>query len=88
MSYTIAASVREGNLDCLPPCPEECIYQVDTPNGRLALPDHSKRTDCGACAFACPIEGADLNCWRPELQFRIPAGSRFDPLLRRVELPK
>lgn len=87
MSHTIVASICEGHFDCVPLCPQECIFEVRTPSCRSALIEPSKCTDCGACQFACPIDGAVLNSWQGELQVKIPDGARFNSLPRRYELP-
>jgi len=73
MSFTIVASICEGHFDCIPVCPEECIHKTRTAEGLLVtFVDSTKCTDCGACEFACPIEGAVLDVWRPELQAPAP----------------
>lgn len=87
MSYTIVASICEGHFDCVSLCPAECIYEVRTREGKAALVDNTRCTDCGACHSVCPIEGAIVAAWRPELQVNVPPGARLDPLFRRYELP-
>jgi len=87
MSYTIVATICEGHFDCVALCPAECVYEVRTSDGKAAFVDHTRCTDCGACQSVCPIEGAVLSAWRPELQAKVPPGARFDPLFRRYDLP-
>jgi NAD-dependent dihydropyrimidine dehydrogenase PreA subunit len=69
MSFTIVSSICEGHSDCIPLCPEECIHQMRMAEGRrITFIDNTRCTDCGACQFACPIQGAVLDVWQPELQ--------------------
>jgi Fe-S-cluster-containing hydrogenase component 2 len=75
MSFTIVASICEVDSVCVAVCPPQCIHEVRTIEGRVVtFIDSSKCTDCGACLFACPIEGAILDVWRPELQAIIRPG--------------
>jgi NAD-dependent dihydropyrimidine dehydrogenase PreA subunit len=75
MSFTIVAAICEGHSNCVPLCPEECIHQIRTAEGRqITFIDNAKCTNCGACRFACPIQNAILNVWRPELQATSPRG--------------
>ena len=73
-SYTIVKDVCEGIGDCIPICPEECIYWAsDATNAkgtRYTYIDPEKCRNCGSCLSVCPIEGAILEEWRPGLQGR------------------
>jgi NAD-dependent dihydropyrimidine dehydrogenase PreA subunit len=72
MSYTIVADVCEGIGDCIPVCPVECIHWADGKTNEKGTAytyiDDETCIDCGACLSACPIEGAILDEWKPELQ--------------------
>src|SRR5690349_14589047 len=69
MSYTIVSDVCEGTADCIPVCPVDCIYPFDPERSRLGVYiDPTACIDCGACLSVCPVEGAILDVWRPELQ--------------------
>jgi tetratricopeptide (TPR) repeat protein/NAD-dependent dihydropyrimidine dehydrogenase PreA subunit len=71
MSYTIVADVCEGIHDCVPCCPVECIHHGEGTNGKgttFTVIDPAVCTNCGVCLSICPIEGAILDQWRPELQ--------------------
>jgi NAD-dependent dihydropyrimidine dehydrogenase PreA subunit len=71
-SYTIVADTCEGIADCIPVCPVECIHwargQTNTKGTKYVYIDAAVCIDCGACLSVCPIEGAILDEWRPELQ--------------------
>jgi NAD-dependent dihydropyrimidine dehydrogenase PreA subunit len=72
MSYTIVSDVCEGVGDCVPVCPVECIHwaegKTNAKNTKYPWIDDSTCIDCGACLSACPVEGAILDEWKPELQ--------------------
>ena len=73
MSYTIVSETCEGVSDCIPVCPVDCIKWPTTEkkNGKsFKYPyiDASTCIDCGACLAACPVEGAILDEYKPELQ--------------------
>jgi NAD-dependent dihydropyrimidine dehydrogenase PreA subunit len=71
VAYTIAADVCEGIADCLPLCPAECIHWGEGRNAKgteWVYIDAGKCTGCGACASFCPVEGAIVNRWVPDLQ--------------------
>lgn len=72
MAYTIVSEICEGIADCIPVCPVDCIHWAE---GKENAKGHKYPTidgdtciDCGACLAACPIEGAILDEWKPELQ--------------------
>jgi NAD-dependent dihydropyrimidine dehydrogenase PreA subunit len=74
MSYTIVSDICEGIGDCIAVCPEECIHWAEEcrnakGTGYVYI-DESKCTDCDACLAVCPIYGAVLAEWKPELQRR------------------
>ena len=74
MSYTIVSDICEGKADCIPVCPVDCIHWVDDKNRKntkgnsYPMIDNETCIDCGACLAACPVEGAILDEWKPELQ--------------------
>jgi NAD-dependent dihydropyrimidine dehydrogenase PreA subunit len=72
MAYTIVADVCEGVGDCVPVCPVECIHWAEGKKNvkgtKYTWIDESTCIDCGACLSACPVEGAILDEWKPELQ--------------------
>ena len=71
MSYTIVSDICEGVGDCIPVCPVECIHwteKTNTKGHKYPIIDDSTCIDCGACLSACPVEGAILDDWQPELQ--------------------
>lgn len=71
MSYTIVSDICEGVGDCIPVCPVECIHWTEKTNvkgHKYPTIDDSTCIDCGACLSACPVEGAILDDWQPELQ--------------------
>lgn len=73
MAYTIVSDVCEGCQDCIPICPVDCISHRTTgpinPKGATySVIDGFACIDRGACLRVCPIEGAILDEWRPELQ--------------------
>jgi NAD-dependent dihydropyrimidine dehydrogenase PreA subunit len=72
MSYTIVADLCEGIADCIPVCPVECIHwaegKTNVKGTKYTYIDDSTCIDCGACLSVCPIEGAILDEWKPELQ--------------------
>ena len=74
MSYTIVSDVCEGCGDCIPVCPEECIFWEESKLNRRGLRyvyiDDNRCTNCTACLSVCPIEGAVLDEWKPMLQRR------------------
>jgi tetratricopeptide (TPR) repeat protein/NAD-dependent dihydropyrimidine dehydrogenase PreA subunit len=91
VSYTIVADVCEGLRDCIPACPADCIHPGDGHNAKgtpFVLIDPNACTNCGICVAVCPIEGAVLNTWQPELQ--TPQSKRVAPPgilnARRLEL--
>jgi NAD-dependent dihydropyrimidine dehydrogenase PreA subunit len=71
-SFTIVADACEGVADCIPVCPVECIHWADglinARGTRYVYIDAAVCIDCAACLSVCPIEGAILDEWRPELQ--------------------
>ena len=80
MSYTIVADVCEGLRDCIPACPADCIHPGDGHNAKgtpFVVIDPNACTNCGICLDICPIEGAVLNAWHPELQ--TPQSKRVAP---------
>lgn len=77
MSYTIVSDICEGKSDCIPVCPVDCIHWVEDPSkqkkkNKKAMDytyiDNETCIDCGACLAACPVEGAILDEWKPDLQ--------------------
>lgn len=72
MSYTVVTDVCEGIADCIPVCPVECMYWADGKTNakgcKYVWIDDSICIRCGACLSVCPIEGAILDEWHPELQ--------------------
>jgi NAD-dependent dihydropyrimidine dehydrogenase PreA subunit len=72
MAYTIVADLCEGIADCIPVCPVECIHwaegKTNTKGTKYTYIDDATCIDCGACLSVCPIEGAILDEWKPELQ--------------------
>jgi NAD-dependent dihydropyrimidine dehydrogenase PreA subunit len=72
MAFTIVSDVCEGVGDCLPICPVECIdWAVGKTNAKgtkYAFINAPECIDCNSCISACPIEGAILDEWKPELQ--------------------
>ena len=74
-SYTIVSDVCAGIADCVAVCPVDCILTAKDIAGKdYSLIDDSRCIACGACLSVCPIKGAILDEWRPELQI-----SRTDP---------
>jgi NAD-dependent dihydropyrimidine dehydrogenase PreA subunit len=71
-SFTVVASICEGLGDCIPACPVECIYWADGRTNdkgtRFVYIDGSECINCHACLSVCPIEGAILSEWKPDLQ--------------------
>ena len=88
-SFTIVADTCEGIADCIPVCPVECIHwakgRTNAKGTKYVYIDAAVCIDCGACLSVCPIEGAILDEWQPELQ-RPPVVARsystFDPAWR------
>lgn len=77
MSYTIVSDICNGSADCIPVCPVDCIHWVEDDqkkkkknkiNADYTYIDNETCIDCGACLAACPVEGAILDDWKPELQ--------------------
>ncbi len=74
MSYTIASDICEAKADCIPVCPVDCIHWIKDKAWKNAKGtestyiDNETCIDCGACLAACPVEGAILDEWKPELQ--------------------
>jgi NAD-dependent dihydropyrimidine dehydrogenase PreA subunit len=72
MSFTIVSDICEGTADCIPVCPVECIHwatdKVNEAGNRYTYIDNTVCIDCEACLSVCPVEGAVLDEWRPELQ--------------------
>ena len=72
MSYTIVSDICEGKSDCIPVCPVDCIHWVEgktnAKGNKYPIIDNDTCIDCGACLAACPVEGAILDEWKPELQ--------------------
>ncbi len=88
MSYTIVADVCEGLHDCVPCCPAECISHGHGSNGKgtsFVVIDPAACTNCGICLSICPIEGAVLDEWRPELQ--TPGAPDSTPATANVAVP-
>lgn len=71
-SFTIVAHTCEGLGDCIPVCPVECIFwvpgQTNAKGTQYVAIDGSECINCHACLSVCPIEGAILSEWHPELQ--------------------
>src|SRR4051812_21848180 len=82
MSYTIVSDICEGQGDCIPICPVECIHWMkgrrNALGKRYAYIDDAACIDCGACLAICPSPGAVLARWEPALQ-DIPAPD-LDPV--------
>jgi NAD-dependent dihydropyrimidine dehydrogenase PreA subunit len=74
MSFTVVSDVCEGIADCIPVCPTECIHwaedKLNTKGCKYVYIEPSKCIDCDACLSVCPIEGAILHEWKPQLQKR------------------
>ncbi|MBX9723427.1 MAG: ferredoxin family protein [Candidatus Obscuribacterales bacterium] len=72
MAYTIVTDICEGIADCIPACPVSCIDwavgQTNEKGKKFVWIDDSICIDCSACFSACPVEGAILEEWVPELQ--------------------
>ncbi len=88
MSYTIVADVCEGLHDCVPCCPADCISQGQGTNGKgtsFVVIEPAACTNCGICLSICPIEGAVLDEWRPELQ--TPGATDGVPATAKVAVP-
>lgn len=74
MAFTIVSDVCEACLECLSICPVECIHfrggpgQVNVHGAPYSVIDGPACIDCGSCQHVCPIEGAILDEWKPELQ--------------------
>ncbi len=72
MPYTIVTDICEGVADCIPACPVDCISwaegQTNEKGKKFAWIDGDTCIDCSACFVACPVEGAILDEWVPELQ--------------------
>jgi NAD-dependent dihydropyrimidine dehydrogenase PreA subunit len=73
MSYTIVSDICEGVGDCVPVCPMECIQWVEGKTNAKGtkytfITTDPPCIDCGACIIHCPVEGAILDEWKPELQ--------------------
>src|ERR1700730_2307726 len=72
MSYTVVTDVCEGIADCIPVCPVECMHwaegQRNAKGCKYVWIDDNICIRCGACLSVCPIEGAILDEWHPELQ--------------------
>jgi NAD-dependent dihydropyrimidine dehydrogenase PreA subunit len=74
MAYTIVSDICEGIADCIAVCPTEAIHwaewRTNAKGTKYVYIDETKCAECGACASACPITGAVLDEWKPELQDR------------------
>ncbi len=72
MAYTIVTDICEGVADCIPACPVDCIHwaenQINAKGTKFAWIDDDACINCSACFSACPVEGAILDEWVPELQ--------------------
>ncbi len=72
MPHTIVTDVCEGSSDCIPVCPVDCIHwaegKTNAKNKKYTWIDDKTCIDCGACLSACPVSGAIINEWKPELQ--------------------
>jgi NAD-dependent dihydropyrimidine dehydrogenase PreA subunit len=71
MAYTVVRDVCEGVHDCVAVCPTECIEpvggEVNAKGARFVRILGARCIDCGACLSVCPVEGAIVDRWRPEL---------------------
>lgn len=70
MSYEILTDVCEGVADCVPACPVDCILPGKGKNSKgtsFYWIDGSICIDCGACLAVCPVEGAILANFQPEI---------------------
>ncbi|MDZ4837558.1 MAG: 4Fe-4S dicluster domain-containing protein [Candidatus Melainabacteria bacterium] len=71
-AYTIVSDVCEGIGDCIAVCPVECISwaegKTNAKGTAFAFIDGETCISCRGCLNACPIEGAILDEWHPELQ--------------------
>lgn len=80
ISYTIVTDVCESICDCVLVCPVECIRPatdgLNNSGCRYCMIDPRACINCGLCLDVCPIEGAVLDQWRPDLQ----KGSRNDQI--------
>lgn len=72
MSFTIDSDVCEGAGDCVIICPVQCIDwadgKINAKGTKYAWIDGGNCIDCGACLQVCPVEGAIIAEWLPELQ--------------------
>jgi len=73
MSYTIVTDICEGAGDCVAVCPVSCIVWAEGKTNAKGTKYTYITTDpycieCTACLSACPVEGAILDEWKPELQ--------------------
>lgn len=72
MSFTVVTDICEGIADCIAACPTECIHwaegKVNAKGCRYVYVEPARCIDCHACTTVCPIEGAVLDTWEPNLQ--------------------
>lgn len=72
MAYTIVSDICEGYGDCAHNCPVECIDWVagklNAKGTKYMSINDALCIDCNACLSVCPVEGAILDEWKPELQ--------------------
>lgn len=71
MSHTIVTDICTGVAECTSQCPVACIHEGNGINGKGTKwywIDPDICIDCGVCLLVCPVAGAIVPDYRPELQ--------------------